>query len=192
MTFNKLSLAAFAALSMTAAAGQAFASPSDDAFNAFRAICGTAGTDFPAVVAAADAGGWKATQITADTMPNVSVTDKQARDKKVGEANLALFVTRGLMHSKAGDLTVTTCTLSSDKANGPALIALAQQWVGTPPHDTTPTKTGFRYSLNGADPAPAPVPAGGISAAVAAGGMVLMSVQTGGGKATLDIEKFKK
>lgn len=191
MYFNKLSLTAAAALSLTAAAGQAFASPSDDAFNDFRTVCGAAGTDFPAVIAAADAGAWKPTQITADTMPNVSITDKQARDKKIGADNLALFVTRGLMHLKTGgDLNVTTCTVSSDKADPATLVALTQKWLGVAPQSVSPTKTGFRYTLNGADPAA--VPEGGNTAAVNGGGLVLMSVQSGGGKATLDIEKIKK
>ena len=52
MTFNKFSLAALAALSVTAAAGQAFASPSDEAFNSFRSICGAAGTTLANIVRA--------------------------------------------------------------------------------------------------------------------------------------------
>ena len=61
MHFNKLLPAAAAALSLTvlsltALAGPAFAGASEDAFEGFHSVCAAGGTDFPAVVAAADAG----------------------------------------------------------------------------------------------------------------------------------------
>jgi hypothetical protein len=187
---TKLILAALSASAVASMATPALAGPSEDAFASFQQVCTATGSEFGAAIAAADSAGWKAAQVTADTMPNVSVTDKQARDKTIGNDNLTLFATRGVMASKAGNITVSTCTVSSEKADAASLIALTQKWLGAAPASTTPTKTGFRYALTGVNPGP--VPEGGISAAVSGDGMVLMSVQSGPGKTILDIEKFKK
>ena len=187
---SKLTPGAMVALSLAALAGPALAGPSETAFENFRAVCGATAAEFPAVVTAADGSGWKNTQIVTDTMPGVSITDKQARHKPVAGDTLALFVTRGLAHTKTGDIGVSTCTVSSGKADFAALVSLTQQWLGMPAHDTTATKVGFHYTPNGA--AAAAVPDGGLDAAAGGAGMMLMSVKTGGGQTTLDLVKLKK
>ena len=60
---------------LTAAPAFAASAPADANFAAFVQVCADTHADYPAVVAAADAQGWKAAQVNGDTLPGVTVTD---------------------------------------------------------------------------------------------------------------------
>ncbi|MBS0411276.1 MAG: hypothetical protein JSR86_15260 [Proteobacteria bacterium] len=187
MNLKTFSLAAAA---MIASAGPVMAGPSEDAFDAFRTVCGATAGEYPAVIAAADGAGWQNTQIVTDTMKGVSITDKQARHKPVNGETLALFATRGVAGKPGDTINVSTCTISS-KADFATLVSLTQKWLGMPAHDTTATKVGFRYTPAGAGAAA--VADNATSAAAAGAGYMMMSVNSvGGGQVTLDLVKLKK
>src|SRR5579871_4044884 len=85
------------AIAMTAlAAGPALATPANDAFNSFKQVCGDTHGDYAAVSAAAAGGaGWKPSQILADSLPNVTISDRLTRTMTLGDVTLMLAATTG-------------------------------------------------------------------------------------------------
>jgi hypothetical protein len=177
-----------AASLLAAMAAPASAAQADDAFKAFKQVCGDTRADYAAVLAAASQNGWKNTDIMGSTMPGVAIADKAARIKTAGDASLILSVTRGTANN--GAVKVATCTVQTDRGGYPALSALAQSWLGFAPHDTSDTKATFRFTEDGA--ALRAVADTEMDAAAAGAGMEILTVKREGNNATLDFVKFKK
>ena len=189
MQLSKLSPAAIVGLSLAALAGPASAGASEAAFQSFRAICGATAAEFPDVVKAADAAGWKPDSKDVTSMDGVQVSEKLSRKKASADGAFELTASHGVA-PKFGNAGVSICTVVSDKAEYGSVLSQIQGWLGVAPHDTAATKTGFHYTMNGA--AFAPVPDGGFDAAATGGGMMLLTVHNSGGKTTVDLIKLKK
>jgi len=180
------------ATSLVAAACAAIAAPagavtSDQAFDAFRHLCADTGDDYAAVVAAADAGDWKPTEILANTMKGVSVTDKISRIKVFSDGSLTIFAWRGLT---ASNVKVSDCAMRIDKANFGDLQTRSQAWLGIAPQQATPQKVIFRFTDDaGAHRAISPPDFDG---AAAGSGLEILTLTPDGAGVTLDLIKFKK
>jgi hypothetical protein len=181
-------LAAAAALALPMAA---LAQSSDPALDAFESVCGTAGGAYTAVVQAASPGaGWADTPVVADDDPAVSVTDKLARTKSVGGVDLTLLATRGLRHTKSGDIPVSTCKISTNKAD-PALLPAAQSWVGSAP-DAAPDSTLAVYYVKPGPGKPNHIGQAGLNDAMAAGGFAILKFQENADSAILVYQTYSK
>jgi len=179
-----LSLIAAAAISLAApvcAAGE------DQAFGAFRALCADTAADYPAVVAKADAGGWKPAEIVAETMKGVSVTDKTSRTQAVGDAVLTLFAWRGVTPT---NVKVSDCTVRIERAGFADLQAHAQTWLGMAPQEATPQKAIFHFTDAGTTHRA--ITSAEYEAAAAGVGLEIMTVTADGPGATLDLLKIKR
>jgi len=182
-------LAAAAALVLPLAA---HAQGPDAALDAFQSICGATAGAYPAVVRAADSSSWTDTSIRPEPDPSVSITDTTARSKSVNGVDLTLLATRGLRHTKSGDIPVSTCKISADKPD-PALLAAAQAWVGAAP-DAAPDPTLAVYFVKpgagkpdhiGNDPA-------AQNAAMASGGLAILKFQQNSDSAILVYQIYSK
>src|SRR5471032_2747199 len=142
------SLAIATALSAVAVPMTAAASP---AFDAFQSICWGTNDDYVAALKAADAGGWSNSNVTAPDEDGVSITDKAAREKAADGGRLTLLISRGLRHLSTGDVKVTTCKLSYDRAD-PTLIDAAQNWVGGAPDAGDKTLAVYYVGLSSGKP----------------------------------------
>ena len=181
-------LAAAAALTLPIAAR---AQAADPALEAFEAVCGSAGGDFPSVVRAANpADGWADTPVVAEDDPAVSITDKQARTKSVGGVELTLLATRGLRHTKTGDIPVSTCKISTNKPD-PALLPAAQSWVGTAP-DASPDSTLAVYYVKPGPGKPNHIGQAGLNDAMNAGGFAILKFQENSDSAILVYQTYTK
>ena len=165
-----LSLAAAAMLA--APLSVAHAQGGDAAFDAFQKVCWGTGGDYLAALKTADGDGWTETAVVADAQSPVSVTDKAARAKFAGGGNLTLLVSRGIQHTKNGDVKVDTCKLTVNRADA-ALIGEGQGWLGKP--DATPDPTLAVYYVKLAPGAPSHVAP--TDAALNAGGFVVLKFQ---------------
>ena len=184
MNWIATSIVAVACAALAAPAG---AVTSDQAFGAFRGLCADTGADYVAVVAAANAADWKPTEILADTMKGVSVTDKVSRAKVFDDGSLTVFAWRGLT---ASNVKVSDCAMRVDKANFGDLQARSQSWLGIPPQQATSEKAIFRFTDEaGAHRALSPPDFDG---AAAGAGLEILTVTRDGTGATLDLIKFKK
>ena len=182
-------LAAAAALALPLAA---HAQGPDPALDAFQSICGTAGGEYPAMVRAAESSSWTDTSIRPEPDPSVSITDTTARAKNVNGVDLTLLATRGLRHTKSGDIPVSTCKISTNKPD-PALLAAAQAWVGVAP-DAAPDPTLAVYFVKagagkpdhiGNDPS-------AQNAAMAASGLAILKFQQNSDSAILVYQTYRK
>jgi hypothetical protein len=166
------SIALAAAVSALAIPASAFAA--DPAFDAFQSVCwGTSG-DYVASVKAADADGWKDTDVVTDPDTTISVTDKAAREKETDAGRLTLLVERGLRHTSTGDLKVNTCKVSINKADA-ALIGDAAGWIGAPQDGGDATLAAFYVKLGGGKPQH--LTKADLNAAMAAGGFTILKFQ---------------
>jgi hypothetical protein len=159
----------------------------DAGFDAFAKVCAETHADYPAVVAAADAHGWKATEVTSDTMNGVAVTDKLSRASKVGGAALTLFAWRG---AAKGGVQVSACTVRVTKADFAGVQGAAQGWLGFAPQDATPKKAVFRYTE--ADGAHHALASTEYDAAAAGTGMEILTVSSDAQGTVVDLLKIKK
>ena len=167
----------------------AFAADNDPAFDAFTKLCGDTGADYAAVVKAADADGWHDTEVIADDLPGVSVTDKAARVKGDGQAEVRLRVTSGLRAVKNGQITVSTCTVSADN-EPPGLLDRAAAWLQMTPMNTDTGKASYLLTLDGGKRVL--LAQTDIDAAVGKGGAHLLKFKQDGGAEILDYERFSK
>jgi hypothetical protein len=170
-----LSLAASAAMLAVPVAVSAQGS-GDPAFDAFQKVCWATGGDYLASLKAADADGWTETAVVADAQSPVSITDKAARAKLIGGSNLTLLVSRGIQHTKSGDVKVDTCKLAVSKADN-ALIGEGKSWMGGAAPDAAPDPTLAVYYVKLATGAPNHVAAAGLNDALNAGGFVILKFQ---------------
>lgn len=125
--------AAMLAVPMTVAAQ----GPGDPALDAFQKVCWSNGGDYMATLKTAQDDGWTDTAVTGEDAGPVSITDKAAKAKFANGANLTLLVTRGLQHTKSGDVKVATCKLTVSKADA-ALIGEGKSWLGGATPDNSP------------------------------------------------------
>lgn len=181
------SLAIAAALAVAATPMTAAASP---ALDEFQAICWGTSDDYVAALKAADAAGWHETDVTAPDEPGVSITDKAAREKPIdGGARLTLLISRGLRHLSTGDVKVTTCKLSSSKAD-PSLISAGQAWVGSGPDNTDPTLAIYFVGLGAGKPDH--VGKAGADAALKGAGLTILKFQQDSDAAILVDQSYAK
>ncbi|MFI4975899.1 MAG: hypothetical protein ACHP84_15265 [Caulobacterales bacterium] len=181
-----LALAPLALPSLASAAAQ----PEDKAFDAFQQVCVAPVGEFADVVKAADGGGWTSAQVLAETPPGVSNTDKAARGKNVDGTDLRLFATRGIAHPKGGDVVMSTCTVNSNIGNLGDLPTRAQTMLGVAPVSTTATSATFHVA--GGQGAWRSVADNGVDAAIAGGGLDVITVKTEGTSVILDYIKITK
>lgn|GEM_PF-7121823 len=175
------------ALALLAGAAPALAAPdSAKVFAAFVQVCGDTHADYSAVAAAADAGGWKMTQVKADAFPGVAVADSLSRDTSAGGAALTLQAWRGAK----GAIQISECKVQVSKGKLADLQAAAQAWAGFAPQDATAKKATFLFtdeagahkSLAEAD----------REAAAAGAGLQMLTVSANPDGALIGILKIKK
>jgi hypothetical protein len=147
----------------------------DPAFASFQKVCWAANGDYLASLKAAEADGWTDTQVAAADPGPVSITDKAAKSKMVDGSALTLLVTRGLQHTKGGDVKVATCKLTVSKPDN-ALIGEGKSWLGgAAPDSGDPTLAVYYVKL--AAGAPNHVGSAGLNDALNAGGFVVLKFQ---------------
>ena len=171
-----LSLAASAAM-LAAPMSVAHAQGGDPAFDAFQKVCWATGGDYLAALKAADGDGWTETAVADDTQSPFTVTDKAARGKfAAGGGNLTLLVSRGIQHTKGGDVKVDTCKLTVSKPDA-ALIGEGKSWLGGVAPDAAPDPTLAVYYAKLASGSPSHITQAALNDALAAGGFVVLKFQ---------------
>ena len=188
MTLVKTCLAAAlgAIIAAPAVAGGPPGPAGGQAFDAFAQVCADTHADYPAMTAAADAGGWKATEVRAGTMEGVAVSDKISRDKSMGGATLTLFAWRGLK----GAIQISACTVRVSKGRFDDLRGVAQAWLGFAPQEGAEKKATFRFT--DAAGAHKPLAKTEYEDAAAGAGMEILTVSADGQDTILDLLKIKK
>ena len=144
-----LALASLAALALPAST--ALADNADPALDAFQSICLASPNDYVSVIKAADAAGWTETELIPETNDAISITDKAAREKTLGDVHLTLLVSRGLRHTKGGDVSEADCKVSTEKAD-PGVVEKTKSWLGFAPDSgdaTLAVPCRFRHSCEG-------------------------------------------
>jgi hypothetical protein len=170
-----LSLAAAAAMFAVPLSAAHAQGSSDPAFDEFQKVCWSTNGDYLAALKAADAGGWTDTAVVSEPDSAVSVTDKAARAKFSGGSSLTLLVSRGLQHTKGGDVKVDTCKLTVSKPDN-QLIGEGKSWLGGVAQDSgDPTLAVYYVKL--APGAPSHVGQAGLNDALNAGGFVVLKFQ---------------
>lgn len=179
--------AAAFALPVSMAAAQGAADPNIDAF---RSICWNSAGDYVATVKAADADGWKDTQVVTNADDGVSVTDKAAREKAGQDGDMTMLVTRGLRHTKSGqDIKVDTCKLTINKPDA-GLIGASQAWVGAAP-DSGDATLAVYYVKPGAGQ-PDHLAASQLNAALGSGGLGILKFQQDSDATTMVYQVYSK
>src|SRR5580704_9932904 len=171
-----LSLAAAAAMLAVPLSAAHAQGSGDPAFDEFQKVCWSTNGDYLAALKAADAGGWTDTAVVAEPDSAVSITDKAARAKFSGGASLTLLVSRGLQHTKGGDVKVDTCKLTVSKPDN-ALIGEGKSWLGGMAPDKAPDGTLAVYYMKLAPGAPSHVGEAGLNDALNSGGFVVLKFQ---------------
>ncbi|MEO8927458.1 MAG: hypothetical protein ABI306_09895 [Caulobacteraceae bacterium] len=185
MNWTERSLAAAALVAV--AASPALAAPDGAlSFAAFVQVCGATHADYQAVLAAADAGGWKTTQVKADPFPGVTIADTLARDSSAGGSALTLHAWRGAK----GAVQVSECTVRIAKARFADMQGAAQAWLGFAPRSATAKKATFMFADEGA--AHRALTSADQEAAAAGAGMQILSVSGDEDGAILSVLKIKK
>ena len=180
---NKTVLAALAAALVAPACAAA-----QPAFNAFASVCGDTRADFPAVAAAADAQGWRKSDVVAESsMPGVAIADRLSRELKAGDSPLTLSAWRGT--TKSG-VQVSACTVRVAKPDFAGLRGAAQAWIGFAPQDDAATKAIFRFTDTAS--AHKALASGEYDAAAAGTGMEILTVSGDSHGAVVDLLKIKK
>ncbi|MGI8840283.1 MAG: hypothetical protein ACR2F8_05820 [Caulobacteraceae bacterium] len=177
----------FLAAALVAAAAPAFAAPDGaKAFAAVVQVCGDTHGDYPAIAVAADANGWKTTQVKADAFPGVTVAESLSRDTSAGGSALTLYAWRGAK----GVIQISECKVRIGKGGFADAQAAAQAWVGFAPQDATARKATFLFTdESGARRA---VAQADRDAAAAGGGLQMMTVSADPDGAIVSILKIKK
>ena len=119
----------------------------------------------------------------------MSVTDKAAREKVVGNVHLTLLVSRGLRHISSGDIKEQICKLSVNKADA-GLVAAGQSWVGAQPDSGDPTFSVYYTKL--APGKPVHVGKDGANAAMAAGGFGVLKFQEDSSSGIMVYQSYAK
>ena len=148
----------------------------DPAFDAFQKVCWNTGGNYMAAVQAAADDGWTDTAVVAEPDSAVSITDKAARAKFAGGSSLTLLVSRGLQHTKGGDVKVDTCKLTVSKPDN-ALIGEGKSWLGGVAPDAAPDGTLAVYYVKLAPGSPSHVGQAGLNDALGSGGFVVLKFQ---------------
>lgn len=175
------------AAAFLAAAAPAFAAPGGaQSFAAFTKVCGDTHADYPAVVAAADAGGWRPTQVKADAFPGVTVAESLSRDTSAGGAALTLYAWRGAK----GAIQIAECQVRIGKGKLAEMRAAAQAWLGFAPQDATAKKATFLFTDEGG--AHKAVAQADRDTAAAGAGLQMMTVSGDPDGAIVSILKIKK
>jgi len=176
--------AAVLALPMAAAA-----QGSDPVLAEFQKVCWAPGGDYVKIVSAATADNWVDAPVVVENDPSVSITDKISRMKSVSGLDLTLLVTRGLRHTKGGDVKVSNCKLTVSKAD-PGVLGASQAWVGSAP-DKGDATSGIYFVGMGGDK-PHQVGQAGIQAAMNAGGFGVLKFQVDDSDAILVYQVYAK
>ena len=176
-----------AAALITAPAAPAFAAPdSAKAFAAVVQVCGDTHADYPAILAAADAGGWKTTQVKADAFPGVTVAESLSRDTSAGGSALTLYAWRGAK----GAIQLSECKVRIGKGKFAEAQAAAQAWLGFAPQAATAKKATFLFTDQGGTHKA--LTQADQDAAAAGAGMQILTVSADQDGAILGILKIKK
>ena len=166
------------------------AAAADTTFSAFQSICFATSDDYLASLKTAGSAGWTETQVTGGDEDGVSITDKAALEKPGDNGGrMTLLVTRGIRHIKSGDLKVTTCKLSYDKAD-PSLTSAAQAWIGGAADGGDATLAVYYVALTPGTPNH--VGKAGMNAALAAGGLSILKFQQDSDAAILVDQSYSK
>jgi hypothetical protein len=183
------SLALAAAVSILAIPVSAAAA--DSAFSEFQSVCWGTSDDYVAALKAATADGWKdGADVTAADEEGVSVTDKSALEKSGDNGGrMTLLITRGIRHISSGDLKVTTCKLSYDKAD-PTLNSAAQAWIGGAADGGDATLAVYYVAMTPGTPNH--VGKAGMNAALSAGGLSILKFQQDSNAAILVDQSYSK
>lgn len=172
--------AALAASSAPGASGDAW-------FDAFTQVCGDTHADYAAVVAAAQAGGWTAAEVSSAPMDKVTVAETLSRATKVDGVALTLSAWHGA--TKSG-VTVTGCTVRVSKADVAGAGTAAQAWLGFAPQVADAHKTAFHFTE--ADGARKAVDASQNEAAAGGAGLQMLTISGDAKGTVLDLLKIKK
>ena len=186
---NLLALASLAALALPATA--ALAATGDPALDAFQSICLASPNDYLSVVKAADAAGWTATELVPQTDEAVSVTDKAAREKSVGDVHMTLLVSRGLRHMKDGDVTEADCKVSTEKPD-PGVVDKTKSWLGFAPDGGDATLAVFFVRPGGGQPAHIEGGSAALKSAMDGGGFSVIKAQQDQGSSILVYTRYSK
>jgi hypothetical protein len=182
-------LALLAALAIPASA--AFADSGDPVVDAFKSLCLGAPNDYPSVVKAATAAGWTETELVPETDDAISITDKAAREKTVNGVHLTLLVSRGLRHTKAGDIAEADCKVSSEKPD-PGVVDKTKTWLGFAPDGGDATLAVFYVKSGGGSPAHLDGAPASLNAALASGGFSVIKAQQDATSSILVYTSFSK
>jgi hypothetical protein len=159
-------------------------------FDAFQQLCWNTSDDYLAIVKAAGDAGWKVADVTAPDEEGVSVTDKAAFEKALdGGGRVTLLVSRGIRHVSSGDLKVTTCKLSYNKADA-GLIGAAHSWIGDGPDNADPTLA--IYYVSAANGKPNHVGKAGMGAALSGAGLSILKFQQDSGAGIVVDQTYTK
>lgn len=184
-----LALASLAALALPASA--ALADTSDPALDAFRSICLANPNNYLSIVKAADSAGWTETELVPETTDTMSITDKAAREKSVGDVHLTLLVSRGLRHTKGGDVAEADCKVSTEKPD-PGMVDRAKSWLGFPPDSGDATLAVFYVKSGGGQPAHIDGGPAALNNAMADGGFSVIKAQQDQASSILVYTSFSK
>jgi len=166
------------------------AAAADTTLSAFQSICWGTSDDYLASLAAAKAGGWSETEVTGGDEDGVSITDKAALEKPGDNGGrMTLLVTRGIRHISSGDLKVTTCKISYDKAI-PALASEAKAWIGGAADGGDAVLAVYYVAMTPGTPNH--VGKAGMNAALAAGGISILKFQQDSDDAILVDQSYSK
>ncbi len=178
------------AVALAAAPLAAAAAPTGDpALDAFQSICVATNNDYLATIKAADAAGWTETDLVPAPDAAISITDKAARETAVGKMHLTLLVSRGLRHTKGGDVPEADCKVSTDQADA-GIVDRTKTWLGFAPDGGDATLALFYVKPDGAQPTH--IPQSGLNAALAAGGFSVIKAQQDPASAILVYQSFTK
>jgi hypothetical protein len=182
------SLALAAAVSVLAIPVSAAAA--DTTLSAFQSICYATSDDYLAALAAAKAGGWSETAVKDSEEDGVSITDTAALEKPGDNGGrMTLLVTRGIRHISSGNLKVTTCKISYDKAI-PTLTSEAQTWIGGAADGGDATLAVYYVAM--APGTPNHVGKAGMNAALGAGGVSILKFQQDSDASILVDQSYSK
>ncbi len=163
------------------------AATSEPSFDAFAHICASTHVDYASVAKLADAGGWKPTDVKADTMDGIAVSERVSRQNTTGKSDLTLFAWQG--KSKSG-AHVSACTVRIGHPDFVGLQAAAQAWTGFAPQTTAQKRVSFRFTDMG--DTHQPVTPQETNAAASGAGVEIMTVSIDANGGVLDLLKIKK
>lgn len=183
-----LALAAAAAFAFPASAALAEGT-GDPALDAFQSLCRATGNDYNAVGKAAAAAGWGTAQLEPDAQDGISITGKAAWEKTFGAQTVTLLESTGLRHTKAGDIPMTSCKISTNKPDA-GVVDRAKAWLGFAPDGGDATLAVF-YVKSGTGQ-PEHIPPSGLQDAMNSGGFSIVKVQQDAASAILDYQSYSK